>query len=423
MKIELQNFFRYYNHELPKHRAAVDDLVRLLEEKAPELLDDSSNWIRIYRSPTVSPPTESGDILLNVPWYKQTDNYTLADETCNSSACATYLEFMIPGSLPPGVKGDDAYLKKVLSLGKSTDHSVQTRVLDSYGLSTVFRYNLSFEDLDRELEAGRPMVIGILHRGPESAPTGSGHIITVIGRKSNGDYIVHDPYGNLYDGYTTSSENGKAVVYRKETLRRRWTVKNPNDGWGRVFLAVKPKINSTTNYITKTQLAYIWGVGEASISDKQIVELNDCLRTFEIITKPRIQHFISQCSHESGAGEWMQELASGQAYEGRTDLGNVQKGDGPKFKGAGYIQLTGRYNYQKFSDFIKDPKVMEGVSYVSVRYPATASGFWWMNNKMNRLCDSGATCRQVSAIVNGRDPANGLADREKYYKRCIEVIK
>ena len=53
--------------------------------------------------------------------------------------------------------------------------------------------------------------------------------------------------------------------------------------------------------------------------------------------------------HESGGGRRMEELL-GWAYEGRSDLGNTQPGDGPKYKGAGYIQLTGRYNYQKFSD-------------------------------------------------------------------------
>jgi len=118
----------------------------------------------------------------------------------------------------------------------------------------------------------------------------------------------------------------------------------------------------------------------------------------------------------------MKELASGADYEGRKDLGNTQNGDGPRYKGAGFIQVTGRYNYQQFANYIKDQNVMNGVNYVADNYPFTISGFWWMTNKMNELCDSGATCRQVSARVNGRDPANGLADREKYYKRCCEII-
>ena len=178
----------------------------------------------------------------------------------------------------------------------------------------------------------------------------------------------------------------------------------------------------TTNLVTKKQLAYIWGCAESLIKDNEVEELNRCLNTFNITTNVRIRHFLAQCSHESGGGRWFKELSSGTQYEGRRDLGNTQNGDGPRYKGVGLIQVTGRFNYQQFANFIKDPKVMNGVDYVAVNYPFSISGFWWMTNKMNELCDRGATCRQVSARVNGTDPANGLADREKYYKSCLEII-
>jgi hypothetical protein len=232
MKIDLHNFFRYYDHTLPRHRAAVDDLVRVLEQKAPELLTDSANWVRIYRSPS-TPPKPSG--ILNIPWFPQTDNFVLPDSTCNSSACAMVLEFLKPGSLPPGPKGDDAYLRRVLAIGKSTDHGVQTRVLQSYGLNSTFRYDMSFADLDAELAAGRPIVMGILHRGPESAPTGSGHMVCCIGKTTSGDYVFRDPYGSILDNYTGPVTNGRQVVYSRKMLEKRWTIKHPKDGWGRVF--------------------------------------------------------------------------------------------------------------------------------------------------------------------------------------------
>jgi putative chitinase len=176
------------------------------------------------------------------------------------------------------------------------------------------------------------------------------------------------------------------------------------------------------NIITKTQLSYIWNCFENLIKDSEVEELNRCLRQFDITTVPRLRHFIAQCSHESNGGRWMKELDPGFKYEGRKDLGNTQKGDGPRFKGAGFIQVTGRYNYQQFANFIGDQRVMEGVDYVAEVYPFTISGYWWMTNKMNELCDRGASVRQVSARVNGRDPANGLADREKYFRRCLHVI-
>jgi putative chitinase len=172
--------------------------------------------------------------------------------------------------------------------------------------------------------------------------------------------------------------------------------------------------------ITKKQLSHIWDVKETTISDRIMSDLNSCLSRFQINTPIRMRHFISQISHESGGGKWMKELASGSAYEGRRDLGNTQPGDGRKYKGAGFIQLTGRANYSAFSKFMKDPKIMDGVDYVALNYPATSAGFWWTNNNMNALCDRNPTVEEVTRRVNGG--LNGIADRKVYYNRCLGVI-
>jgi len=169
-------------------------------------------------------------------------------------------------------------------------------------------------------------------------------------------------------------------------------------------------------------LAQAAAVFTRSPSASQLADLNACLTRFNINTPARIRHFLAQVAHESGGLRWMLELASGDAYEGRQDLGNTRAGDGRRFKGAGAIQLTGRYNYQRFADYIKDPDVMDGAAYVSVRYPFTSAGFWWHLNAINAFVDQGASCRQVSVKVNGRDPANGLADREAYFARAVAVI-
>lgn len=157
-------------------------------------------------------------------------------------------------------------------------------------------------------------------------------------------------------------------------------------------------------------------------SDTQLADLNACLTRFNITTPVRIRHFLAQVGHESGGLRWMLELASGDAYENRTDLGNTRPGDGRRFKGAGALQLTGRYNYQRLADAIGDPDVMDGAAYVAVRYPFTSAGYWWQQNGMNAVIDAGATVRQVSARVNGRDPANGLSDREAFYARAVAAV-
>ena len=228
MQIDLNNFFVHFDSKNPKHVAAVDQLEKDLLLKANDLMQDEANWVRIFRTKEEAPKSN----ILVVPYYPQTDNYTQPDRTCNSSACAMCLEFLKPGTLI-GAKGDDAYLKKVIAIGDSTDHAVQTRVLESYGVKSNFSYNLSFADIDKSLSDGKPVVIGILHRGPLSAPTG-GHMLVVIGKTSSGDYVVNDPYGSLNDGYTGSVTNGKGAVYKRSDLSRRWCP-GGNDGWGRIF--------------------------------------------------------------------------------------------------------------------------------------------------------------------------------------------
>lgn len=162
------------------------------------------------------------------------------------------------------------------------------------------------------------------------------------------------------------------------------------------------------------------------ISDSQLRDLNRCLDRFAIDTPQRIRHFLAQIAHESGGLQWLEEIwgptAAQQAYEGNRNLGNTQPGDGERFKGAGAIQLTGRYNYQQFAKYIGDMRVMEGSSYVAKEYPFTSAGFWWNKNQMNKEVDQGASCRRVSRLVNGRDPANGLEDREAYFAKAIQAI-
>lgn len=233
MKIDLHNFFLHYDPKNPKHIAAVEQLEKVLETKSPEELEDTSGWVTTFRGKVETPviaPT-----VLDVPFFPQTDNYRDPNRTCNSSSCAMALEYFKPGSLP-GPKGDDAYVRKVFAIGDSTDHSVQTKVLKDFGVDSRFSYNLTFADLDRELAAGRPVVIGFFHRGPISSPTG-GHMAVVIGKKGD-DYVMNDPYGSLNDGYTGPVTNGKGAVYKKSELARRWCPKG-TDGWGRIFEAKK----------------------------------------------------------------------------------------------------------------------------------------------------------------------------------------
>jgi predicted chitinase len=171
--------------------------------------------------------------------------------------------------------------------------------------------------------------------------------------------------------------------------------------------------------VSKQQAEALFG---NPITDIQLQDLNSCLVRYKITTAPRLRNFLNQIAHESGGLQYTEELADGSDYEGREDLGNINAGDGSKYKGAGVIQLTGRANYQAFSDAIADPNVMDGVNYVAAKYPFTSAGFWWDNNDMNALCDcdSGATVEQITLRVNGG--YNGLDDRQNYYQKACGIF-
>ena len=198
--------------------------------------------------------------------------------------------------------------------------------------------------------------------------------------------------------------------------------KDDTSSWITIYREGPKKTEPSTGavYVTKAQLAAIWGCAAELIHDYEIDEMNSCLEKYEITTAPRIRHFLSQTAHESGGGRYKKELASGEAYNNRSDLGNGPT-DGPKYKGAGYIQLTGKYNYSRLSEYLNDPRVMEGVDYVAENLPFTSAGYWWTDNKMNELIDSGADVVAVTRRVNGGE--NGLADREHYYQRCLQQIQ
>ena len=226
MTLDLHNFFKFYDEKNSNHVAAV----QWLEDNLPaQFMDDSeSDWIGIFRT---KPPTPE---VLAVPYFNQVDNYRDAHRTCNSSSCAMCLSFLKPGS----IKGDDEYVKKVFEIGDTTDHAVQTKVLAAYGVKSHFSYNLSFADIDKSLDAGKPVVIGILHRGSLTSPTG-GHMCVVIGKRGE-DYVVNDPYGSLNDGYTGPVTNGRGAIYKKSDLTHRWLERGKDKtGWGRIFDAKK----------------------------------------------------------------------------------------------------------------------------------------------------------------------------------------
>lgn len=162
------------------------------------------------------------------PFWNQLDNYRDPHRTCNCSATAMALK-----KLGANIVSDDEFVERVFRYGDTTDHSVVDMVCEKYyGIKTAFTYTATFGDLDRKLKTVGVVVLGILHRGSIFSPYG-GHMITVFD-KEGGNYVCHDPYGSLMNGYTGPATDGRAVRYSKQQFEARWAP-NVSDGWMRTF--------------------------------------------------------------------------------------------------------------------------------------------------------------------------------------------
>ena len=227
------DFAQFADSANPKQRAAYDDLYKEILALKPALLTDEANWVRIYRSDSANVPGVPS--VLNVPYYSQRDNYRDSSRTCFSSSCAMLCRFLKPAS----IKGDDDYIKEVFKRGDTTDAAIQVQTLKHFGVSSRFATNLSFSTLDSLLARGIPVPVGILHKGPSSAPNGSGHWIIVIGKETDAKapggswYVVNDPWGEINnENGTYTSTNGAKLKYSKQMLSQRWTVEGDGTGWG-----------------------------------------------------------------------------------------------------------------------------------------------------------------------------------------------
>jgi putative chitinase len=149
-------------------------------------------------------------------------------------------------------------------------------------------------------------------------------------------------------------------------------------------------------------------------------DLGEAMRDHGINTPTRAAMFIAQVAHESGGFRYREEIASGAAYEGRHDLGNTHPGDGRRFKGRSFIQITGRNNYSQVSralgiDFVSHPARL-----AAPKYAALGAAWWWQTHGCNQLADTG-NFLAVTRRTNGG--TNGLADRQAYYARATKVAR
>lgn len=144
---------------------------------------------------------------------------------------------------------------------------------------------------------------------------------------------------------------------------------------------------------------------------------------FDINTPARQTMFLAQIGHESGSLRWSVEIwgptPAQSRYEGRKDLGNVQAGDGSRFRGRGLIQTTGRANYEATSkalgvDVVARPELL-GLPELAAR----SAGWWWKAHGLNEIADTGNVLQATRRINGG---TNGLEDRVARYEAAKQVF-
>ena len=188
------------------------------------------------------------------------------------------------------------------------------------------------------------------------------------------------------------------------------------------------------------------------IPDEVMNQIPDVLDIFGINTPLRLSHFLAQCATESGEFKAVREnlnysaeglkktfgkyfpgtttnlyarkpeLIASKVYGGRMGNGNEATREGYKFRGRGYIQLTGKNNYAAFgkvvnADLITNPDL------VATQYPLLSAAWFFTKNKLNEVADKGATDKvvtSVSKIVNGG--TNGLAERIEYFHKYYTLL-
>lgn len=214
-------------HLTPHQLAALGRLDELLTDVQRREFTDL--W-RAMGSPAEPVPT-LGPALLNVPYMSQRDNASGEGfRECASSSAAMVAAFW------GKVKTDDAYNKIRSQFGDTTSIDAQVAALRSLGLDARFRTAGSPAVLEQEIRAGRPVMVGWLHRGHVSAPTGGGHWSVVIGFDTL-HWIHHDPNGeaDLVNGGYVNSTNGRKIRYSRRNWERRW--RPDGAGW---LVVVRP---------------------------------------------------------------------------------------------------------------------------------------------------------------------------------------
>lgn len=188
------------------------------------------------------------------------------------------------------------------------------------------------------------------------------------------------------------------------------------------------------------------------VPNSVLFQIPEITSKFNINTTLRLAHFLSQCAHESINFKFVEEnlnySSSGlkrvfgkyfpgnlsesyagkpqkianRVYSNRMGNGNEYSGDGYKYRGRGYIQITGKVNYAEFDKFVPE-NILEYPELVSYKYPLSSAAFFFSRNNLWQLCDKGPSIniiKELTRKINGG--YNGLDDRIAKFNKFYSIL-
>ena len=246
-----------------------------------------------------------------------------------------------------------------------------------------------------------------------------------------------------------------------EKLVKEWQAANGltadgivGDGtWSKMFPTTQPVQVVKEDVVIPTSSEFKLQNLKGHVPDAVIAQIPETAKKFNITNPLRLAHFLAQCGHESGGfksvsenlnysadglkkifGKYFPgnlnesyakqpEKIASRVYGSRMGNGDESTGEGFKFRGRGYIQLTGKQNYTNFAKFIGEDTV-SNPDLVATKYPLASAAFFFDSNKLWSICDKGSDVATVTAVtkrVNGG--TIGLPDRIKHFNEYYNLLK
>jgi putative chitinase len=224
--------------------------------------------------------------------------------------------------------------------------------------------------------------------------------------------------------------------------------------WSKMFGgATAPVVSAPVSNVVIPPSSFKLEKLKGHVPDAVIAQIPDTATKFNITNPLRLAHFLAQCGHESGGfkavsenlnysakglvgtfGKYFNsttaaqyerkpEMIASRVYGGRMGNGDEASKEGYKFRGRGYIQLTGKSNYTNFAKFIGEDTIANP-DLVATKYPLASAAFFFDSNKLWSICDKGADTATVTAVtkrVNGG--TIGLDDRIKHFNEYYALLK